>query len=100
KLTGYKVDIKSESDMEDTQAVDSELETLAAQHTEDYVADVEEIRDMENTIDIEQIPQELEDQMRQPGDPVMDADYEEGELSSEDVEEEIESAEERDAKNE
>lgn len=100
KLTGYKVDIKSESDMEDTQAVDAELETLAAQHTEDYVADVEEIRDMENTIDIEQIPQELEDQMRQPGDPVMDADYEEGELSSEDVEEEIESAEERDAKNE
>jgi N utilization substance protein A len=122
KLTGYKIDIKSEEDMQELEEESEELENDSffdalnegdeeAEQEVDAIeaADGELFEEDENEapLDIDEVnAQEVEDAdvyaeevselTDQPGEPVMDTDYEEGELDPENVEDLIEYAEERD----
>ncbi|WP_028273585.1 transcription termination factor NusA [Atopococcus tabaci] len=95
KLTGYKIDIKSESEMKDVDEVAVESEILEPESADTLTEAVEDIADMEESAEVSLLAEEVSEDMDQPGEPVFDTDYEEGELSSEDMEDMIESAEER-----
>lgn len=123
KLTGYKIDIKSEEDMEtmEDQAeelendsffdalnegdeeAEQEVDAIEAADNELFEEDQPEVvEDLDNVdatdaedsdVYADEVAAELDDQ---PGEPVMDTDFEEGELDPEDMEDLVEYAEERD----
>ncbi|MFL2096983.1 transcription termination factor NusA [Marinilactibacillus psychrotolerans] len=127
KLTGFKIDIKSESDMGNLEEKADDLtndsffealnngEEVAEQEvdslgnsdksffdTENEVADIDEIQvsDAANTnsdVYAEEIATNTD---QQPLDPLNDGDFEKGELNPEDMEELIQSAEKRDGMDE
>lgn len=127
KLTGFKIDIKSESDMEELEEVSQELtndsffealnegeevaeqEVDALENAEDSFfeategVEVEDIDDIQasasETVNSDLYANEAPD-MDQPGEPVKDTDFEEGELNPEDMEDMIEYAEQRDGMDE
>ncbi len=122
KLTGFKIDIKSESDMkaledeaeelqdddfftalnEGNEEAELEVDSLANESSslfeDDDSVEVESLDDIEVT-DAEDatVYAESESQLDdQPGEPVIETDFEEGQFNSDDVEDLIEFAEERD----
>ncbi|GEN49904.1 hypothetical protein APE02nite_05690 [Alkalibacterium pelagium] len=125
KLTGFKIDIKSESDME---ALAKEAEELKddsffdalnndseeAVQQADALADADTLFAEDETTEVEPLDEEEvsdagdstvyaedNDQLdAQPGEPVMETDFQSGELDSSDVEDLIEFAEERDGRGE
>lgn len=125
KLTGFKIDIKSESDME---ALAKEAEELKddsffdalnddseeAVQQADALADADTLFAEDETTEVEQLDEEEvsdsgdstvyaedNDQLdAQPGEPVMETDFQSGELDSSDAEDLIEFAEERDGRGE
>ncbi|ALV21157.1 MAG: transcription termination factor NusA [Carnobacterium sp.] len=90
KLTGFKIDIKSESDME---ASLEALEETGLERTEDYAESLEETMSAEEAIDVENVIESIEDQEDLESDLRIDDDVEEGNLDSEEAEEMIELAE-------
>lgn len=92
KLTGYRIDIKSESDMKKKQEED------AATLGEDlgYASALEETKADDEQYADAVLSDEFQEILDQPGEPVEDTDYEVGEQDSEEVEEQIADAEERD----
>lgn len=123
KLTGFKIDIKSESDMEameeqaDELKDDSFFEALnegeeTAEQEVDQLTDSPSIFDEEDTVeelDEETVSstdgasvfaEEGSDLDNQPGEPVMETDFQSGELNPDEAEDLIEFAEERDNANE
>lgn len=125
KLTGFKIDIKSESDME---ALAKEAEELKddsffnalnddseeAVQQADALADADTLFSEDETIEVEALDEEevsdagdstvyAQDNDQpdaQPGEPVMETDFQSGELDSNDAEDLIEFAEERDGRGE
>lgn len=125
KLTGFKIDIKSESDME---AIAKEAEELKddsffdalnddseeAVQQADALANADTLFAEDETTEVEQLDEEEvsdsgdstvyaedNDQLdAQPGEPVMETDFQSGELDSSDAEDLIEFAEERDGRGE
>lgn len=93
KLTGFKIDIKSESDM---QASLDALEETGLERTEDYADSLEETMSAEQEIDVENVIESIEDQEDLESDLRIDDDVEEGNLDSEEAEEMIELAENED----
>ncbi|WP_027108501.1 transcription termination factor NusA [Lacticigenium naphthae] len=93
KLTGYKIDIKSESEMEKLRLKDQVDKNLPVEQSNDFAETIETVAASEEHAEINEMIEDLED--KQPGEQVFDTDYEKGELASEDAEDLIESAEER-----
>lgn len=93
KLTGFKIDIKSESDMAALAEVkeETDLETVA-----EYVEDVEENMAVEAENDAEEVLESIEDLEESREVSELDSETEEDILNPEDAEELIELAEEQD----
>ncbi|WP_208559667.1 transcription termination factor NusA [Marinilactibacillus kalidii] len=128
KLTGFKIDIKSESDMAQLEETSEELENdsffealnegeeVAEQEVDALesaeqsffdatesveMQDVDEIQVTEtDNVNSDLYANEVPMDMDQPGEPVEDTDFEQGELNPEDMEDMIEYAEQRDGMDE
>ncbi|MCC5889903.1 MAG: transcription termination/antitermination protein NusA [Alkalibacterium sp.] len=119
KLTGFKIDIKSESDMEamEEQAVELEEDSFfdaLNEGEETAEQEVDQLTDAPSLFEEEETVEELDDEGTtstddasvfaeagsqtddQPGEPVMDTDFQTGELNPDEAEDLIEFAEERD----
>ena len=90
KLTGFKIDIKSESDMQDSLVAEEEA---GLERTEDYVAAIEETMSAEQESDATEVIDDVEDREDFPSEIEIDDEVEEGILDSEEAEEMIELAE-------
>ena len=90
KLTGFKIDIKSESDMQNSLAAQEEA---GLESTEDYVAAIEETMSAEQESDATEVIDNVEDREGFPSEIEIDDEVEEGILDSEEAEEMIELAE-------
>ena len=90
KLTGFKIDIKSESDMQDSLIAEEEA---GLERTEDYVAAIEETMSAEQESDATEVIEDVEDREDFPSEIEIDDEVEEGILDSEEAEEMIELAE-------
>ena len=90
KLTGFKIDIKSESDMQDSLIAEEEA---GLERTEDYVAAIEETMSAEQESDATEVIDDVEDREDFPSEIEIDDEVEEGILDSEEAEEMIELAE-------
>ena len=90
KLTGFKIDIKSESDMQDSLVAEGEA---GLERTEDYVAAIEETMSAEQESDATDVIDNVEDREDFPSEIEIDDEVEEGILDSEEAEEMIELAE-------
>ncbi|MBT2731480.1 transcription termination factor NusA [Carnobacterium sp. ISL-102] len=95
KLTGYKIDIKSETDMN---AINMAKEEAGLEKDVEYAKVIEAIESQEQEMDEEKIIESVEDLDTQFDEILIDADVEEGNLDPEATEELIELAEERDNK--
>ncbi|SIO12454.1 NusA antitermination factor [Carnobacterium alterfunditum] len=95
KLTGYKIDIKSETDMN---AINMAKEEVGLEKDVEYSKVIEAIESQEQEMDEEKIIESVEDLDTQFDEILIDADVEEGNLDPEATEELIELAEERDNK--
>jgi N utilization substance protein A len=93
KLTGYKIDIKSETDMN---AINMAKEEVGLEKDVEYAKVIEAIESQEQEMDEEKIIESVEDLDTQFDEILIDADVEEGNLDPEVTEELIELAEERD----
>ncbi|WP_373471113.1 transcription termination factor NusA [Carnobacterium alterfunditum] len=93
KLTGYKIDIKSETDMN---AINMAKEEVGLEKDVEYAKVIEAIESQEQEMDEEKIIESVEDLDTQFDEILIDADVEEGNLDPEATEELIELAEERD----
>ncbi len=93
KLTGYKIDIKSETDMN---AIIMAKEEVGLEKDVEYAKVIEAIESQEQEMDEEKIIESVEDLDTQFDEILIDADVEEGNLDPEATEELIELAEERD----
>lgn len=117
KLTGYKIDIKSESDMEDLQeeaaeyeqedffdalnegeeSAEQEVDQLE-QKNEDFIAE-EDVTDVEDIQDVDVTDAEKSDVLADEVSPELDdpdTPYEQGDVAPEEMEDLVEYAEERD----
>ncbi|WP_029276967.1 transcription termination factor NusA [Carnobacterium jeotgali] len=92
KLTGYKIDIKSETDMA---AIQLAKEEAGLVKDAEYAEVIETIESQEQEMNEEEIIQTVEDLDTEFDEITMDADIEEGNLDAEAAEELIELAEER-----
>ena len=90
KLTGFKIDIKSESDMQNSLVAQEEA---GLESTEDYVAAIEETMSAEQESDATEVIDNVEDRENFPNEIEIDDEVEEGILDSEEAEEMIELAE-------
>src|SRR5699024_5162554 len=90
KLTGYKIDIKSESDMQDALAAEEEAGLV---ETADYAESLEETLSAEQENSITEVVDSIEDQEDFASKLRIDDDVEEGVLDPEEAEEMIELAE-------
>jgi len=95
KLTGYKIDIKSETDMN---AINMAKEEVGLEKDVEYAKVIEAIESQEQEMDEEKIIESVEDLDTQFDEILIDADVEEGNLDPEATEELIELAKERDNK--
>ncbi|WP_035052991.1 transcription termination factor NusA [Carnobacterium pleistocenium] len=93
KLTGYKIDIKSETDMA---AINMAKEEVGLEKDVEYAEVIEAIDSQEQEMNEEEIIESVEDLDTQFDEISIDADVEEGNLDAEATEELIELAEERD----
>lgn len=114
KLTGYKIDIKSEENMEELEETSEELANDSffdalhdgSESAEEEVDEIEEVAEksiedldnikLESDEEADIYAQEVPNLSDQPGESIKDTDYEEGELDPEDAEDLTEFAEERD----
>jgi len=93
KLTGYKIDIKSETDME---AITMAKEEVGLEKDVEYAEVIETIESQEQELNEEEIIESVEDLDTEFDEISIDDDVEEGNLDAESAEELIELAEERD----
>ncbi len=93
KLTGYKIDIKSESDMQDALAAEQEAGLV---ETADYAESLEETLSAEQENSLTEVVDSIEDQEDFASELRIDDDVEEGVLDPEEAEEMIELAEDED----
>ncbi|SEK80525.1 NusA antitermination factor [Carnobacterium iners] len=90
KLTGFKIDIKSESDIQDSLIT---KDKAGLERTEDYVSAVEETMSAEQESDATEIVENVEDSKDFPSDIEVEDEFQEGILTSGEAEEMIEIAE-------
>ena len=90
KLTGFKIDIKSESDIQDSLIAKEEA---GLERTEDYVSAIEETMNAEQETDVTQIIDNVEDSKDFLSDIEVEDEFQEGILTSGEAEEMIELAE-------
>ena len=93
KLTGYKIDIKSESDMQDSVVID---EAAGLKRTEDYVSAIENTMDAEHEDVVSEVVENVEDNEDFPNEIEIEDEFQEGILTSGEAEEMIEIAEDED----
>lgn len=93
KLTGYKIDIKSESDMQDSIVID---EAAGLKSTQDYVSAIESTMDAEHQEVVSEVVENVEDNEDFPNEIEIEDEFQEGILTSGEAEEMIEIAEDED----
>ena len=93
KLTGYKIDIKSESDMQDSIVID---EAAGLKSTQDYVSAIESTMDAEHEEVVSEVVENVEDNKDFPNEIEIEDEFQEGILTSGEAEEMIEIAEDED----
>lgn len=93
KLTGYKIDIKSESDMQDSIVID---EAAGLKSTQDYVSAIESTMDAEHQEVVSEVVENVEDNKDFPNEIEIEDEFQEGILTSGEAEEMIEIAEDED----
>jgi N utilization substance protein A len=92
KLTGFKIDIKSESDMQDSPVLEKKA---GLKQTEEYVSAIEDTMDAEQESVTTEIVENVEDRQDFPSEIEIEDEFQEGILTSGEAEEMIETAEEK-----
>ncbi|WP_414840223.1 transcription termination factor NusA [Carnobacterium sp. TMP28] len=90
KLTGFKIDIKSETDIQDSLIA---KEKASLERTEEYVSAIEETISAEQESDATEMIENVEDKKDFPSDIEVEDEFQEGILTSREAEEMIELAE-------